>query len=58
MSHNVCATCKGTSENAGFCQTPDCAAYGEALKECNCEDEMHQAVVGGEASDESIESEG
>ena len=50
MVHYICTGgCGGVSETPGVCQTEGCSLHGEALKECNCEDGKHEALVEKEA---------
>ncbi|HEY4509411.1 MAG TPA: hypothetical protein VJC15_00275 [Candidatus Paceibacterota bacterium] len=40
--HYICTGgCEGISDKPGVCQTEGCADEGKPLKECNCEDGLH-----------------
>ncbi len=54
MKHYVCAGgCDGQSTKPGVCESEFCTSEGEALKACDCEDGLHEAVINGEESGEA-----
>lgn len=52
----MCEECKTTSMRPGVCQIEDCTSNGVALKECNCEDGMHQGLLSKNTDSSSEES--
>jgi hypothetical protein len=51
MAHFLCTNCKEEIEYPGFCQTPDCPQFGQALDLCECEDGKHGGLKGGEGEE-------
>ena len=52
MPHYICTgSCKTVSDNLGTCEASDCPKLGQALEECNCEDEQHEGRQKGETTE-------
>lgn len=48
--HYICTGgCGGVSDKPGVCQTEGCADYQKPLRECHCEDGLHEQVKEQEA---------
>ncbi len=47
MTHYVCTgECGAKSEQPGICHSETCSSTGQALVACNCEDGLHEEVLG------------
>ncbi len=52
MIHYICTGgCKGVSETPGTCNAPTCPLHEHPLKECVCDDGLHEEVSNKAESD-------